>query len=159
MLIRYLSHFKILFIAIHIVTYSICQDSYNQPALEQQWMCQPLTPTSCVLLSSQTTQMEKLERKMPSGISWKHSGNWMCTKEQPLSKFKPRSLLTLECSTKPSLLERLQHCEEGEHNEYETILQRKNKGGAQQALGPNPRMLEQWMNMGSMNCEGLLSQK
>ena len=132
---------------------------YNQPTLEQQWMCQPLTPTSCVLLSSQTTWMEKLERMIPSGISWKHSGNWMCAKEWPLSKFKLRSPLTSECLTKPSLLERLQHCEEGGHDKYGAILQRKNKGGAQWVLGPNLRMLEQQLNMGSMNHEGLPTQK
>ena len=159
MLVRYLLCFETLFIAIHIITYSICQDSYNQPTLEQQQMFQPLTPMSCVLLSLQTTWMEKLERTMPLGISWKHSGNWTCTKEWPLSKFKLQSLLTSECLTKPSLLERLQHCEEGEHDKYEVILQRKNKGGAQWALGPNLRTLEQWLNMGSMNHKGLPTQK
>ena len=30
-----------------------------------------------------------------------------------------------------ALLKRLEHCEEGEHDKYEAILQRKNKGGAQ----------------------------
>ena len=161
MLIRYLSCFETLFIAIHIITYSICQGLYNQPILEQQQMCQCLTPTSCVLPSSQTTQMEKLEKTMPSGISWKHSGNWMCTKEWPpgLSKFKLRSPLTSECLTKLSLLKRLQHYEGGEHDKYEAISQRKNEGGAQQLLGPNLRMLEQQLNMGLMNCEGLLTQK
>ena len=159
MLIRYLSCFETLFITIHIVTYSIYQGSYNQPILEQQQMCQCLTPTSCVLPSSQTTQMEKLEKTMPSGISWKHSGNWTCTKEWPpgLSKFKLRSPLTSECLTKLSLLKRLQH--------YEV--------GAQHLLGSpfvlplwyhfilvmNLRMLEQQLNMGLMNCEGLLTQK
>ena len=91
-------------------------------------MCQHLTPMSCVLLLLQTTWMEKLERTMLSGISWKHSGNQMCTKERPLSKFKPQSPLTSECSTKLSLLERLQHCEGEEHDKYEVISQRKNKG-------------------------------
>ena len=161
MLIRYLSCFETLFIAIHIITYSICQGSYNQPILEQQQMCQCLTPTSCVLPSSQTTQMEKLEKTMPSGISWKHSGNWTCTKEWPpgLSKFKLRSPLTSECLTKLSLLKRLQHYEGGEHDKYEAISQRKNEGGAQQVLGPNLRMLEQQLNMGLMNCKGLLTWK
>ena len=152
MLVRYLLCFETLFIATHIVTYSICQGLYNQPILEQQQMCQCLTPMSCVLPSLQTTRMEKLEKMMPLGISWKHSGNRMCTKEWPLSKFKLQSPLTLECLTKPSLLERLQHCEGGEHDKYKAISQRKNKGGAQWALGPNLRMLEQWLNMGLMNC-------
>ena len=83
----------------------------------------------------------------------------MCMKEQPLSKYKPWSLLISGCSTKLSLLERLQHCKEGEHNKYEMISHRKNAGEAQAVLGPNPKTLEQWLNMGLMNCKELLTWK
>ena len=81
LLIRYLSLFTISFISVHIITYSICQDLYSQPTQELQWMCQPLTPMSYASHSWQTTQMEGLEKTMPSGISWKLSENQMCTKE------------------------------------------------------------------------------
>ena len=62
-------------------------------------------------------------------------------KQQPLFKFKLQSLLMLECSTKLSLLKRLQPCEGGEHNKYKAISQGKIEGEAQKALGPNLRTL------------------
>ena len=83
MLVRYLLCFETLFIATHIVTYSICQGLYNQPILEQQRMCQCLTPMSCVLPSSQTAWMEKLEKMMPSGISGGIQGIGCVQKSDP----------------------------------------------------------------------------
>ena len=153
--IRYLSCFTILFISIHIITYAIHQPLYSQPTQELQQMCQPLTPTSCISHSWQTTQMERLERTMPLDTFWMFSENQMCTKKWPLSKYKPQSPHTSGCSTKLSPLKRLWHCEEGEHNKYEMISHRKNKGEAQAVLGPNLKMLEQWLNMGLMKHEEL----
>ena len=66
-----------------------------------------------------------------SNRSWKCSENQMYMREQPLSKSRQLSLCTSQCSTKPSLLKRLQLCKE-EGDDWSKIVEHKEEDNSRQ---------------------------
>ena len=134
---------------------SYCMSAPVQPANSRTTtdMLTPNTNKLCITLVVDYSN----GRMTPSNTFLRSSVNQMCTKVWPLFKYKLWSLHTLGCLTKLSLLKRLLHCEEGEHDKVETILHRKNKGKVQTVLFPNPKVLEQWLNIGPMKCKELLT--
>ena len=127
----------------------------NQELWQMYWL--PIW-ISCVFHSLATIQMERLG-KMQSNTFWRHSGNQMCMRVQPLSKYKWQFLHTSWCLTKLSLLKSVWHCQEGRCDKIEMIKHRKKDGGVQTVLDLNLKTLEQWLSIGPIGHEKSLTQK